>query len=138
MVMNIPHPTCPMALARQWFFIIPLTLRFSVTMTWLSSTILRESLCRKSSRQLAILRCTFATFLLALLRLLEPFCFLDSYCCLSFKFFSYLVRNLGLSNLEASLVIAKWVKPTSIPTAFPSVDASGFSLPSSNKIEAKY
>ena len=126
MVQNIPQPTCWIDLARQWFCIIPLTWRFSTTITWFSLTILRDSLWRKSSLQLVIFLWTLATFFLAWFRLLEPFSFLDNCCCFIFKFFSCLFSIRGLSNLEPSLVIAKWVSPRSIPIALPLAINSGF------------
>jgi hypothetical protein len=107
-------------------------LRFSTTITLLSLTILRDSLCRKSSRQLVIFLWTLATLFLALLRLLKPFCFLDNCCCLSFRVLSCLPSIRGLSNLDPSLVTAKWFSPRSIPIALPSVQYFGLSLPSSN------
>jgi len=106
MVQNWPHPTWLIALARQWFLTMFLTAKSSTQITWFSLTILRDSLWWKSSRQRDILLWTLATCLRVLLRLLEPFCLLDSRLCLAFRLRSCFAIHLGLSNLDPSDVIA--------------------------------
>ncbi len=62
------------------------TARFSTTITWFLLTILRDSLCRKSTRTLAIFAWTLATASLALRRLLVVLSFLrDNLRCLRFR-----------------------------------------------------
>jgi hypothetical protein len=60
-----------MALARLEFLTMFLTAKSSTQITWFSYAILRDSLCRKSSRTLAILLDVFATKHLAFRRLLK-------------------------------------------------------------------
>ena len=112
-----------------------LTARFSTTMTWLSFTSLRDNLCWKSLRVLALGSWTRATLRLAFPRRFDPFSLPESECCLRLRFFSRSLRGLGLSNLEPSAMIAKWVSPTSIPTALPCELISNSGSPSSNKRE---
>lgn len=86
-------------------------------MTWFSLISLRESLCWKSLRMLGMRSSTLATSCLVLARRFEPCCLRDSFCYFRFKLRGCFLRGFGLSNLEPSDVIAKWVKPTSISTA---------------------
>ncbi len=60
-LVNSDQPQSLMAFARLWFFTMFLTARFSTMMTWFSFTNLRESLCWKSLRVLAMRSCTRAT-----------------------------------------------------------------------------
>jgi hypothetical protein len=96
------------------------TARFSTTITWFSLTILRDSLCRKSSRTLAIFAWTLATASLALHRLLVVLSFLrDNLRCFRFRLRSCFLRCRGFWYFDPSEVTAKSSNPRSIPIAFP-------------------
>jgi hypothetical protein len=82
------------------------TARFSTTITWFSLTILRDSLCRKSSRTLAIFAWTLATAHFALRRRLVVLSFfLDNLRCLRFRMnfsfnYSKIARKLNLRTAQ--------------------------------------
>lgn len=65
-----------MDLDRWRFFCMFFTDNVSTAIAWFSRIKRVESLCRKSLRVSAIFACKRATFLRALVRLFEPFCFL--------------------------------------------------------------
>ena len=75
------QPASPMARASLWFFIMFADFNVSMMIAWLSSTIVRESLCWKSARALATRSCRAASRVLALLRLALPFFLRDRAFC---------------------------------------------------------
>lgn len=110
------QPASAIALDSFGLRIMFFTLRDSTQTTWFSLISLRDNLCRLSIRQSAIFAWSRATFKRALIRFLEPFCFLLKRRCSSVNRFAYLAVWRGLSVLNPVSVTNKSFKPTSMPT----------------------
>lgn len=94
------QPASAIALDSFGLRIMFFTLRDSTQTTWFSLISLRDNLCRLSIRQSAIFAWSRATFKRALIRFLEPFCFLLKRRCSSVNRFAYLAVWRGLSVLN--------------------------------------
>ena len=75
---NSPQLESPIAPASAWFVIMPRTFKSSTVIVWFSRIRRVESWCRSSRRISVIFWWILATRSFALLRLRDPFCFLDS------------------------------------------------------------
>lgn len=143
--MNFDQLASAMCLDSFLFRISPFTFKSSKHITWFSLISFVESLCKKSFLLSAILACSLATFFEAFKKLLDlgvlsPLnrlcCFLDSlFWSLASLRECFAIAFNGL-YLIPSLVIAKSVKPTSIPTDLVNIGLG--SIASSTKIETKY
>jgi len=125
-----------MDLDRWRFFCMFFTDNVSTAIAWFSRIKRVESLCRKSLRVSAIFACKRATFLRALARLFEPFCFLLRRRCSTPRRFSYLRRVLGAAIFSPFESTAKWLKPRSIPTLL--LTAGFGATQSSHRSDTKY
>ena len=110
------------AFASFLFFTMFLTRNDSVQITWFSFISFVVILCVKSTRQFAIFSWIFATMMRCLLKLLEPFVFLESLRCALASFFSYFVVYLGLLNTTPSEQTASDLIPTSTPTVLLAIE----------------
>lgn len=105
-----------MLLARLWFFIIPSTLRSSITTVWFSPRILLTTWYRKLCLWFDICSYVLATANLALSLLRLPFCLRVNLRCKHAKRAEDLSKYFGFSKTEPFDKVANVFIPTSIPT----------------------
>ena len=96
---KLAQDTLEIDLASLWLRSIPFICRSSMQIVWFSRTSMVDCFCRKSFRWLVIFSWTRATCIRCLLRLLDPFCFRESFRCSRISFLADFSRYFGLETV---------------------------------------
>ena len=134
---NSDHPASEIDRASRRFFTIPSTDKSSSATAWFSRISHVDNLWRKSLRWFEIRSCASATRIRCFSRFFDPFALRERRRCSFANLSNDDLRYRGFSTFSPALVVAKCVKPRSIPRISLYGFVAGRSFPVSTNTDTK-